>query len=41
MDVTLHFTDEEIEILKTKFEINDELDLQDCIYECINTYMEL
>lgn len=41
MDVILHFTDNEIEYLKTKFNIEDELDLKDCIYECINTYMEL
>ena len=41
LTVTLNFSPENIEYLKEKFEINDLEDLENAIYECIDTYMEM
>lgn len=41
MKVELEFDDGWLEYLRKKFEINDEEDLKEAIFECINTYMEM
>jgi len=39
--VNLLFTDAYVDYIKTKFDINDAEDLEDAVWEMINTYMEM
>lgn len=39
--VQLSFSEEEINWLKSKFDINSKEDLASAVWECISTYMEL
>lgn len=39
--VSLYFSDDNLDYLREKFDIEDKEDLLQCIYECISTYMEL
>lgn len=41
LTITLNFSPENLVYLKEKFEINDLEDLENAIYECIDTYMEM
>ena len=40
-EITLEFTDLDIEYMKEKFDIESDNDLISAVWECINTYMEL
>lgn len=41
MEVTLVFSENDIDYLREKFEINDVDDLKDAIFECVSTYMKM
>ena len=41
MVLTLEFSDDELNYLREKFDIDDEEDLSMAVWEMINTYMEL
>lgn len=41
MEIQMTFTDDDIEWLRSKFEIHDKEDLYMAVWECITTYMEL
>lgn len=39
--VTLHFDEDNIRYLQSKFDITNQEDLLNAIYECVDTYMEM
>ena len=41
IELKFTFTEETIECIKTKFDIENEEDLYDAVWEMISTYMEL
>ena len=41
MQIQLTFTDDDIEYLKEKFDIENKEDLVEAVWECVSTYMEL
>lgn len=41
MTIQLSFSEEEIDWLKSKFDIHSKEDLNSAVWECISTYMEL
>lgn len=41
IQITMTFTEEDLDYLSQKFDIEDKQDLLDIVWECISTYMEM
>lgn len=41
MSIRITFTEDDLEYLRRKFDIDDETDLENAVWECISTYMEM